>query len=493
VKFTRRECLGVIIALGGVSACSSPASNSSGQSSTPAKGPDPTSPSPSPSPITPSGPTFTPEEYGAVGDGQANDTDAFAKMAAAVNKTGGGTIVLRMTTYLVGKQGPDPTSPYAFAPAQIMELDGCTQALTILGNGARLKCADGLRFGTFSPATGLATQHPVPFYDVTEVASPYRAMITVQNCKGKVRIENVELDGNLANLVVGGPYGDTGRQIPATGLRLLNNSGGEYVVGVHSHHHALDGVLIDNAPDRTATTTLENVTSEYNARQGCSIVGGRNYNFLNCKFNHTGKAALMSAPGAGVDIESEVNPIRNLSFSGCEFSNNSGVGMLADSGDTDSATFDTCRFVGTTSWSAWPCKPHFRFNDCQFVGAIVQTFGATDPKSAVQFTRCSFVDDPSLSPTGEVFGTTYTIADLGAGDLNVLFDSCRFSLKNNLVLPWSASSIYNNCAMSQLSSRQSYPRGTFTGVNTIDGNVDIYGSKVIGSLTINGSVIPPTG
>lgn len=435
----------------------------------------------------------TPEDFGAAGDGQTNDTDAFARMTAAVNAAGGGTIILRRTTYIVGRQARDPTQPFAYSPLPIMEFDGC-KYLTIVGNGARLRCADGLRFGTFDPTTGSATEHSLPFYDIAEIASPYQGMVTVQNCSGKVTISDLELDGNLAGLVVGGCYGDTGRQIPAYGLRLLNNKGAEHVANLYTHHHALDGVLLDRDPNQGGPTLLEKVVSEYNGRQGCSLVGGSNYNFVDCRFNHTGKAGLVSAPAAGIDIEAEVRAIRNLRFSGCEFANNTGVGMLADSGDTESASFTNCRFVGTTAWSAWPRKPHFRFTDCQFAGALVATFGDQDPDRAVQFLRCSFTDDPSASPTGEIYGLlSYAIADLGAGDLNVRFDQCRFDLKNNLVLPWTVSSIFNDCTMSQLSSRQAYPRGTFTGVNRIDGNVDLYGSKVLGTLTVNGKLIPPTG
>ena len=485
MRLTRRECIAAIGAFAATSGCKSSRSHQVVVPAVPAKAGG----------ISGMAPlrTFTPENFGAAGDGRTNDTDAFARMAAVVNANGGGTVVLQRRTYLVGRQGPDPSSPYAYAPAPIMEFYGCVHDVTIVGNGARIRCADGLRFGTFDRRTGLPTNNAMPNYDVSEIASPYLGMITVQNCTGKVQIENLELDGNLEGLIIGGNYGDTGWQIPACGLRLLNNTGSQHISNVYSHHHALDGVLIDDIPDRDATTSFENLVSEYNARQGCSIVGGRNYSFANCRFSHTGKAGLASAPAAGIDIESEVNPIRNLSFSNCEFSNNTGVGMLADSGDTESATFDNCRFVGTTAWSAWPCKPKFRFTDCQFVGAIVRVFGDADLERVTQFLRCTFTDDPSLSPTGEVYGASWTVADLGGGDLNVLFDACRFTLKNNLVLPWTLSSTFKNCTMSQLSSRQAYPRGTFTGVNKIDGNVDIYGSKVLGPLTINGTLIPING
>jgi hypothetical protein len=251
----------------------------------------------------------------------------------------------------------------------------------------------------------------------------------------------------------------------------------------------LDGLCIDGTPSRDAASVIENVVSEFNARQGCSIVGGRNYSFVNCRFNRTGKAALASAPGAGVDIEAENKTIRNLHFSGCEFSNNTGPGMVADSGDSEGAQFERCHFIGTTSWAAWPRKPLFRFKSCHFVGAISNTFGDRDKVRAAQFHNCRFVDDPALSPTGSVYRSLSPIADLSSYE-NVLFNDCRFVLTNKLVLPWSISALYNNCMMSQVATKQAYPRGTYTGTNRIDGNVDLNGSKILGDLTVNGRRMP---
>lgn len=489
MNVSRRQCLAALVTFAAASGCkyspgaTAPASTSDAASGGTKKGGG----------DMPLLSAFTPEMFGAVGDGVTNDTDAFARMSAAVSASGGGTVTLRATTYLVGEQGPDPTGYYAYLPATIMKFDGCTKALTIQGNGAVLRCADGLRYGTFDPATGQPTKNPMPYTGSGQLASPYRAMILIQNCTGTVSMKSIELDGNLGGLSIGGPYGDTGWQIPAIGLQLLNNTGGEYIVGVYSHHHGQDGLYFDTSPTRTASTQVSECTSDYNGRQGCSIVGGCNYSFTNCRFSNTGRAVLMSAPAAGLDIESEVNPIRNLSFSSCLFSNNSGAGMVADSGDSDGASFSNCKFIGTDTWSAWPNKPHFQFADCTFVGSICNAFSdATDATRSAQFLRCSFVDDISLSPTGQVYGTDLPIADLGSGDHNVLFDSCSFTLKNGSVLPWTVWCTFNNCTMSQVSTKQAYPRGTFSGTDTIVGNVDLYGSTITGTLTVNGTVMAKT-
>ena len=435
---------------------------------------------------------ITPEQFGAAGDGVTNDTDAFAAMAAFVNRHGGGTIALRPTTYIVGKQAPDPTRPgYYLAAAKIMNFSGCTRALSILGNGGRIRCADGLRFGTFDPTTGQPTYHAMPYYDSGEICTPYEVMLRIENCTGGVDISNLELDGNLPGLILGGPWGDTGWQIRGFGVQLVNNDCSEQVTGVYTHHHTQDGFYIDGVLGRNSASTLEDLVSEYNARQGCTVAGGSGYSFVNCKFNHTGQGGLASAPGAGVDIEAESKAIRDLQFSDCEFANNGGCGLVADSGDSDGATFDSCKFVGTTSYAAWPNKPHIRFSNCQFIGEVVRPYGDPDPDRAAQFLNCVFVDDPTLSPTGQVFGPGRPIGDFGSWQ-NVLLDGCRFDLKNEMVLPWSTKVIYNNCTMAQVSATQAYPRGTFTGTNTITGNVGLAGSVILGDLTVNGVLKPRT-
>jgi hypothetical protein len=321
-------------------------------------------------------------------------------------------------------------------------------------------------------------------------------MIRVERCSGSVEISDLDLDGNLPNLRIGGQYGDTGWQLPGAGIQLMDNFGPERLQRIHSHHHALDGLTIDGLGGRTARSSIEQLVSDHNGRQGCSIVGGRGYSFTGCKFSHTGKAGLSSAPGAGVDIEAEGGKrIRDLAFSRCEFSNNSGAGLVADSGDSEGATFDNCRFIGTTNWSVWPNKPRFRFENCTFVGAIVHAFGDSDPARAARFIACTFRDDPALSPNGQVYGgenPSRPIADL-PDNPNVLFERCKFLLTHRSVLPWTTRAvIFEDCVMSQRAPAQSYPRGTFIGRNMINGHAVLYSARIRGELIVNGKPLPRT-
>jgi hypothetical protein len=436
---------------------------------------------------------FRPEAFGARGDGASNDTAAFSALAEAVNANGGGTVELRRATYIVGAQLPAirTGSQGSFDPLKIMEFVGCRRALVIRGNGARLRCADGLRYGIFDPASGRPRKTQMPYIGPGG-ASPYRQMIKVEKCTGPVLIEDLELDGNVSGLVIGGQYGDTGWQIPASGIALINNRGDEIVRDVHTHHHALDGFYVDgddSAFDPLPSRRIERVRSEYNGRQGCSIVGGRGYSFQDCAFNHTGRSAVSSAPGAGVDIEAEGGKLnRDYRFVGCRFENNSGAGMVADTGDSEGASFERCTFVGTTNWSAWPGKPNFSFKGCSFVGALVRTYGDKDARRAAQFVDCIFRDDPKLSGNAGVYRGTNSdgpLADLSDAQ-NVRFARCAFLATHGGTLPWSTGAIYEDCRMEQRVKVVSFPRGTFSGRTSITGSVDLYGSLVVGELTVNG-------
>lgn len=441
----------------------------------------------------------TPEQFGAKGDGVTNDSAAFAAMAAHVNAQGGGEIVLRRAVYIVGRQTQAfrRGTSFAFEPAKIMEFVGCTRPLVIRGNGAIIRAARGLRYGTFDPVTGAKKANPMPYVGPGQIASPYRCMIQAQDCSGPVEIENLELDGNVRALLIGGQYGDVGWQIPATGICLINNRGAERLTRIHSHHHAQDGIMIDGV-DRGrgagVRSLLSGVRCEYNGRQGVSLVGGRGYDFRDCSFSHTGKAGLSSPPGGGVDIEAEAGKkIRDVTFSTCAFSNNAGAGMVADSGDSEDARFTACTFIGATNWAAWPNKPRFRFDRCTFVGPIARAFGDPSPDRATQFHDCTFRDDPALTPNRIVYGgenSDRPIADLPS-NRNLLFNRCKFLLTHQAVLPWTTDVTYADCTMSQRSPTGAYPRGTYTGRNVITGRVGISGSTVRGELIVNGTRIAP--
>lgn len=430
-----------------------------------------------------------PEWFGALGDGVTNDTSALAALAAFVNRKGGGEISLRRTTYLVGRQSRRPTGPFAYAPDPILVFKRCRRPLMVRGNGARLKCAQGLRYGTFDGATDRASHNKAPYYGPGR-ATPYWAMIQVEDCTGAIEISNLELDGSLESLRLGGIWGDAqgGRQIGAFGLALYNNRGREVVRDVYAHHHALDGIMIDGPDaDRAAENLFERVRCEYNGRQGLSVVGGRNYAFVDSKFNHTGRGKILSAPGAGVDIEAEAGKtVRKLRFANCEFSNNAGCGLVAESGAAEDVAFQACTFIGTTNWAAWPRKPGMRFDSCTFVGPVTNCYGdARNPAAATQFTNCLFRDDPRLSPNGQVYlpGPIVALSQTP----NVTFKRCDFRLTHGHVLPWTQSEvIFGDCTMSQRKKDVAYPRGTFLGRNTITGNVDLTGAKIIGELTVNG-------
>ena len=438
----------------------------------------------------------TPEMFGAVGDGRTDDSAALARLASHVCARGGGTVRFRRTTYLVGAQRRGTgTAGWAFEPAPLLEFRNCVRPLVIQGNGARLRCADGLRYGTFDRTTGAATSHKMPARPENELASPYRFMVLVSGCSAAVEIADLELDGNVQRLSIGGPFGDRGHQIFAAGLSLQDNRGSETVRNVHSHHHAQDGIYIVGTDERRPGIVrwLQQVRAEYNGRQGLSLLAGQDYAFFDCSFSHTGKAGLMSPPGAGVDIEPRPGrSVRGARFTRCVFADNAGVGMVADRGNAADVAFDRCRFVATSNWGAWPQKPRFVFRDCDFVGAIVRCFASSDAGEATRFERCTFTDDPVGVPGGQVFlhGKTAPIADLAQGT-NVRFDRCSFLLRGGGTLPWSTAAIYADCTMRQAAARSGYPRGTFLGRNTIIGHVDIARSTVRGTLTINGRVVPP--
>ncbi|MEG8052030.1 hypothetical protein QP178_20005 [Sphingomonas aurantiaca] len=432
-----------------------------------------------------------PEAFGAKGDGVSDDSMAMAALSNAVTLYGGGTVVFRQTTYLVGNQGLQPSGKYMFPPNPLLMFKNCARPLSLLGNGARLQCRNGLRYGVFG-ANGTREDHPMPYLG-DGLATPYDAMIHIEGCSGSVVVSDFALIGPGDAVVLGGMFGDVGWQIPAYGLRLIDNRGGEAIERMRLAGHPLDGLSIDGAanPLCPSTRTITDVISDRNGRQGCSLIGGSGYRFSRCSFTRTGRGKIRSAPGAGFDIEAEGGKrIRDIGFDQCRFADNLGCGMVADSGDSADVRFTQCTFVGTTSWAAWPSKPLFRFAACTFVGGLVRAYGDPDPARATQFVTCSFTDDPGKTTDARIgagANADRPIADL-SNSQNILFDRCSFRAVRG-TLPWSTAAIYRDCTMVQGMQAAGHPRGRFVGANSIHGKVDLSGSKVSGTLIVNGQQV----
>lgn len=440
---------------------------------------------------------FRPEDFGARGDGKTNDSAAFAALSEAVRRHGGGTVILRNTVYVVGRQrrrsGVD--ADYFLAPDPILAFEDCATDVLVEGNGATLLAAPGLFYGAFDAKSGSPVRNKLPFYQRDTRAAPYLAMVHVSGCRDKVHIRNLTLDGNLERLNIGGQWGDKGWQVAGSGLVLHENRGDEVVENVTSRNHPLDGVMIDGVPfSAGARRTLTNVVSDGNGRQGCSIVGGGGYVFNNCHFARTGAGKIASAPGAGVDIEPEGGKtVSRLRFEGCRFSDNAGPGMLVGGLGSSDVFFVDSAFIGTKGYSAWPAAPRYAFERCSFVGTVTNCFGDPQPANATRFTDCSFRDllDSGSASIYLGGGASGPIVDISTSR-NVQFTRCLFDLRKNGRLPWSTAAIYTDCTMRQRTAEQAYPRGSWLGRSDVRGNVDVGGSKIRGTLLVNGKPVGRT-
>jgi hypothetical protein len=434
-------------------------------------------------------------DFGADPTGGTNSTDAFAAASAAINAAGGGTLIIPAGEYRVGKQtfAGSAGQSWSYIPQPIITISNCSRAVEVLGWGAKLVCASGLKFGSFNPVTGAAYSPPsLPFTNPDYRATPYTAMVGIYNCSAPVAVSGLELDGNVAALTLGGQWNDTGIQIPCSGIEAYGNANLS-VERVHSHHHGLDGIQIgyvgldENDPKKPHR--IESSAFEFNGRQGLSWVGGNDLTVSNCRFAKTGRSAVSSAPGAGVDIEAENSICRNGVFINSEFVDNLGVGLISHSGSNNADfTCIRCKVVGTTTWSCWPNDPGWKFHDCLFVGTLTNPWNDADPERAAQFHSCRFSAATALSETGTVYSNNYLVAEVAAG--NALYSNCRFDSDGNTSkgLIFSNGGRFQNCSFHQDGPGLGVYRGMFTGINEIvtAGSVDTSGAAFRDKTTING-------
>jgi hypothetical protein len=370
--------------------------------------------------------------FGAKGDGKTNDTEAFLKATKFFNDRGGnGTLNIPKGVYIVGKQtfSNGDINKYAYAGIDILDFKNSNNLVIKGENGTVIKYADSLKLGSFDPSTGKVFNDNNPARPSYKYAAVIGNCIALTNCRN-IKVTTLTLDGNNKSIFFGGRYDDKGIQLPHTGL-LIKNCHSVSIENINASYFGLDGIIVSNIASTDADDiNISNSQFEYNCRQGLSWVGGNYLAAKNCSFNHSGKSAYFSPPGAGVDIEAEVSTISNGVFDNCQFINNSGCGMLTGGGVASNCRFTNCTFWGTTNWSVWVTAPSFSFIGCKIYGSIVHGYNSPSNTDATRFINCYFED----KPYNEIpcYGK-YLIESEGM--LRLIFDSCTF-ITNTKPIAW---------------------------------------------------------
>ena len=383
------------------------------------------------------------KDFGAVGDGKTNDQAAFQKAAEFFNKraqtpAGAAPAVLAIPkgVYLVGHQ-----NPLGSDGSDVLKLVGCRN-LSVQGADSastEIRYVGGLHYGAFDPAGQRPFEAPNAFFIDRKYAAIVGTCLVLQNCEN-VTVSGLAIDGSVGRAVVGGHWGDTGIQLNYDGI-FVGDSRGITLRGLALHHFGRDGIQVLNhlaksLDDKQADNiVLENLTCNYNGRQGLSVTGVSGLRATNCSFSHTGRVvipalgkALFSNPGAGVDLEPENGFVKNVRLDNCRLVDNAGQALVSDrpAGDHPEATKNiviaNSLLWGTTNWSAWVTQPDFLFTNCRIYGAFVHGCRANNASQATRFVSCTFEDRPYRGQAA--YGQALLHTDGAARYMS--FTDCRF-------------------------------------------------------------------
>jgi hypothetical protein len=343
----------------------------------------------------------------------SNNTEGFLKLSEWLKGKKDISITFPKGIYYIGQQKNSPKTVVENIQ-NIFTIENAS-GITIIGNGAKIKYVDRLMYGAFEIGSKKKMTHNTAFSKAENAAYPGNC-IKIYN-SNNINISNLELDGNIEKMIIGGRYGDVGIQLWHRGFYIIN-SYDVRLKQVNVHHFGLDGIELSNEILKTGKSpyqlTLSNVSCKYNGRQGISWVGGNGLFIENSTFSYSGRANICSAPGAGIDIEPEVAMCKNGLFVNCKFEDNCGPGFVSDlyKLKTANIVFNACTFYGTTACAVWAHNADIHINNSTIIGQILSPAGGGENEKTV-INHCDIYDYNSQT-NKKAFFTNFLI-DAGGG------------------------------------------------------------------------------
>lgn len=333
--------------------------------------------------------TFNAAEYG-LSDGGTTEqcTRALQRLSSAVKKKGGGLIIIPPGRYTVGIQHRntpaeyDPDNTRAYGVENILDLRGLNKDVVIFSVGAEFVLADGLRFGAFDPETGDPRPYSPTSNDLSTRADTGFIFNIVESPLCNIRIIGGKFDGNMSNLILGGQWGDVGRQCDGYGIRVRNYKS-LYIESVTIDKMPLDGLYTGdgwfaNQFKRPKPTILNAVKIKGCGRDNWSITGNGLYHAIGCDISEASTYEINSNPSSGVNIETEAGRVYQVIFDNCAIYNNMDANILTTSKSVEGVKANNCLIYHDDDYLLTT-----KANGVWMRGSIVDLYGCTIRNSKV--------------------------------------------------------------------------------------------------------------
>ncbi|CAN5566770.1 hypothetical protein BH11BAC1_BH11BAC1_06610 [soil metagenome] len=349
-------------------------------------------------------------DFGAIPNDNSSDQCAFEN-AADYFSHHSGTLIIPDGIYNVGVQNPtggwwrQGENVFCLNQASNVNIVG---ALNADGTPASIIVFENcMRYGTFEPSTGNRyLPDPASNYASQSHAASLGNLIHILNCNN-VTVKNIELDGNIENMSIGGYFSDPAGIVLAHNGIYIDESNTINIENVIAHHFGMDGILVENFnPTNLAAMNIvfRNCKFNQNCRSGMSWTGGNSITAYNCEFNSNALGPYHSPVASGIDIEWEIgnSKVCNGKFINCHFMNNlfcgvtSNIGGLAYQNQEETFIFRGCTFVSSeTGYALWPNARDFRFICCNIYGASLHAYDASvlGNNWNTKFMNCNFNEE----------------------------------------------------------------------------------------------------